>query len=192
MRYYAARSRPLAQQAISKTVSAKQLGESASNTPPFHIPFARPARSPFEWVSCENGFGHPSSVQQPDSGYAINMPVLPCLTVGEVGIATTTSPNLSMARRAPPFAFGWLTICTLRCLRLARVGTARAQTRWKRPDCESRRCIAARRRFRRRFRQNGGNSQTGLSPLGCALNWVHRGRHAVSRPLARPYMTNQT
>jgi stearoyl-CoA desaturase (delta-9 desaturase) len=71
-----------------------------------------------------NGLGHANSVSRPDSGYAINMPVIAWLTVGEGWHrnhhVAENSPRLGCGRQLD---LGWLAICGLRHLRLARVTT---------------------------------------------------------------------
>jgi stearoyl-CoA desaturase (delta-9 desaturase) len=72
-----------------------------------------------------NGFGHAGSMSRRDSGYALNIRVLSWLTVGEGWHrnhhAAENSPRLGWGRQFDP---GWLTICGLR-----RVGLARLTTR---------------------------------------------------------------
>ncbi len=74
-----------------------------------------------------NGFGHSSSDKRPVGGYATNLPVLAWFTVGEGWHrnhhSAVTSPRFGGRRQ---FDLGWVTICALRVLRLARV-TARGE-----------------------------------------------------------------
>jgi stearoyl-CoA desaturase (delta-9 desaturase) len=78
-----------------------------------------------------NGFGHASPTRRPDSGYARNMPVISCLTVGEGWHrnhhAAENSPRLGLGRQLD---VGWFAICGLRRLKLADLtarGTAGVQ-----------------------------------------------------------------
>lgn len=72
-----------------------------------------------------NGFGHAAAIGQPVGGYGTNMPVLALLTVGEGWHrnhhAAENSPRFGCGRQID---LGWLAICALRGLGLARV-TAR-------------------------------------------------------------------
>jgi stearoyl-CoA desaturase (delta-9 desaturase) len=71
-----------------------------------------------------NGFGHAGVVDRPIGGYAVNMPVVAWLTVGE-----GWHRNHHSAENSPRFGWGrqvdlgWLAICGLCRLRLARLTT---------------------------------------------------------------------
>jgi stearoyl-CoA desaturase (delta-9 desaturase) len=71
-----------------------------------------------------NGFGHAGTVDRPVSGYATNMPVIAWLTVGE-----GWHRNHHGAENSPRFGIGhqidlgWIVICGLRGLGLARMTT---------------------------------------------------------------------
>jgi stearoyl-CoA desaturase (delta-9 desaturase) len=69
-----------------------------------------------------NGFGHSSSVKEPIGGYATNLPILAWFTVGEGWHrnhhSAANSPRFGAVRQ---FDLGWVAICALRGLRLARV-----------------------------------------------------------------------
>jgi len=71
-----------------------------------------------------NGFGHAGTVDRPVGGFAMNMPVLAWLTVGEGWHrnhhGAENSPRFGQDRQ---FDLGWVLICTLRRLRLARLTT---------------------------------------------------------------------
>jgi stearoyl-CoA desaturase (delta-9 desaturase) len=71
-----------------------------------------------------NGFGHAGLVGRPDSGYAVNMRVISWLTAGEGWHrnhhAAENSPRLGWGCQVD---LGWLAICGLRHLRLARLTT---------------------------------------------------------------------
>lgn len=71
-----------------------------------------------------NGFGHAAPHCQPGGGYAVNMPVLACLTVGEGWHRNhhqaENSPRLGRGRQVD---LGWLAICALRHLQLATLTT---------------------------------------------------------------------
>jgi len=75
-----------------------------------------------------NGFGHAGAEPRRESGYALNMPIIAWLTVGEGWHrnhhAAESSPRLGWGHQ---FDLGWLTICGLRHLKLARV-TTRGET----------------------------------------------------------------
>jgi stearoyl-CoA desaturase (delta-9 desaturase) len=74
-----------------------------------------------------NGFGHASPTRRADGGYAANMPVIAWLTVGE-----GWHRNHHLAENSPRLGWGhqvdlgWLAICGLRVLGLARI-TARGE-----------------------------------------------------------------
>lgn len=71
-----------------------------------------------------NGFGHAGVSDRTLGGYAMNMPVIAWLTVGE-----GWHRNHHCAENSPRFGcggqvdLGWIVICGLRCLRLARLST---------------------------------------------------------------------
>jgi stearoyl-CoA desaturase (delta-9 desaturase) len=71
-----------------------------------------------------NGFGHSEAVSRPNGGHARNMPIVAWLTVGEGWHRNhheaENSPRLGWGSQLD---LGWLTICGLRYLRLARVTT---------------------------------------------------------------------
>jgi stearoyl-CoA desaturase (delta-9 desaturase) len=71
-----------------------------------------------------NGFGHAEATKRPNGGHARNMPILAWLTVGEGWHrnhhAAENSPRLGYGHQLD---LGWLTICALRHLRLARITT---------------------------------------------------------------------
>jgi stearoyl-CoA desaturase (delta-9 desaturase) len=71
-----------------------------------------------------NGFGHGDVNSRPNGGHARNMPILAWLTLGEGWHrnhhAAENSPRLGYRHQAD---LGWLTICTLRHLRLASLTT---------------------------------------------------------------------
>jgi stearoyl-CoA desaturase (delta-9 desaturase) len=71
-----------------------------------------------------NGFGHAEATSRPNGGHARNMAILAWLTVGEGWHrnhhAAENSPRLGYGHQVD---LGWLTICALRHLRLARITT---------------------------------------------------------------------
>ncbi len=71
-----------------------------------------------------NGFGHSGTIDQPVGGYAVNRPILAWLTVGEGWHrnhhTAENSPRFGLARQID---LGWLLICGLQHLRLARITT---------------------------------------------------------------------
>jgi stearoyl-CoA desaturase (delta-9 desaturase) len=71
-----------------------------------------------------NGFGHAATTSRPQSGHAVNMPVIAWLTVGEGWHrnhhAAENSPRLGFGRQVD---LGWLAIRGLQALRLARITT---------------------------------------------------------------------
>ena len=71
-----------------------------------------------------NGFGHGAATREPPGGFAVNMPVVALLTVGEGWHrnhhCAENSPRFGSGRQVD---LGWIAICTLCRLRLARVTT---------------------------------------------------------------------
>jgi stearoyl-CoA desaturase (delta-9 desaturase) len=71
-----------------------------------------------------NGLGHANAISRPQGGHARNMPVIAWLTVGEGWHrnhhAAENSPRLGYGHQVD---LGWLAICTLQRLRLARITT---------------------------------------------------------------------
>ena len=90
-----------------------------------------------------NGFGHAATTRRALSGYATNMPVIAWLTVGKGWHrnhhAAVNSPRLGWGHQVD---LGWLAICGLRHLGLARItargeaGLSRLQTFCTRPTTQ--------------------------------------------------------
>jgi stearoyl-CoA desaturase (delta-9 desaturase) len=90
-----------------------------------------------------NGFGHANTTHRADGGYAANMPVIAWLTVGE-----GWHRNHHLAQNSPRLGWGhqidlgWLAICGLRQLGLARItargeaGLSRLQTFYTTPTTQ--------------------------------------------------------
>src|SRR5262249_59125672 len=82
-----------------------------------------------------NGFGHASSTQRPNGGYARNMPVIAWFTVGEGWHrnhhAAENSPRIGHRHQ---LHLGWLAIRGLCALRLAHLTPPRAPGRQTGPE----------------------------------------------------------